>query len=131
MAANDATVDIAAPLVFSYRYPVPPGEVSATDFIAALDNRRLKNGWDDARTMGFMSGCLRGVAHSWFANTLRDWLTPAEYTAMEGDWAAFKQLFAERFRMAAIDHALKKYDFRPQRRQEEAATYAQRTHDML
>ncbi len=67
--------------------------VTATQFMARIDECQVANDWNDTTTYTNFSLCLRGEADEWLAYTVR----LHEFTAAQRTWTRIRPLFKKEF----------------------------------
>jgi hypothetical protein len=73
--------------------------VTATQFMARIDECQVANDWNDTTTYANFSLCLRGEADEWLACTVR----LHELTAAQRTWTRIRPLFKKEFAACSDD----------------------------
>jgi hypothetical protein len=98
--ANYGDFDLAQQILFAGedRSKVQ-GSLSAKDFVAAIENKKLKNRWDERQAAGYTISCLRGEAAEWY-RTLNQWVPPEVLAMAAINYGELMTLFARRYKAA-------------------------------
>ena len=89
--------DILSEVLFSGETPPKDKEFALKPFIHAMETRKMRFGWSDARTVQHAASCFRGMAHEWFEGDLKPSLTPQQFQEAMTQWLLFRQLLIDRF----------------------------------
>jgi hypothetical protein len=133
-AAHPATVglELLTPKYFSGRIPENKESAPPREFIQDVVRRRDKNGWDDERTMQYITGSLVGRAAQWFNASMPAHLTdyPTQLKDFRTKFDSFKKFFCKEYGLADIDAVRTARNYDAQRQGEDNFDFVDRVYGM-
>jgi hypothetical protein len=132
IGAATVGVELLTPKFFSGRIPENKESAAPREFIQDVVRRREKNGWDDEKTMQYVTGSLIGKAAQWFNASMPAHLTdhPTELVAFRTKFDAFKAGFCKEYGLADIDAVRTARNYDQQRPGEDNFDFVDRVYGM-
>lgn len=124
-------ISVATPIIFTGDEKAHnKGALTPDGFLAEIESRRTKSGWDDATTMRFVRSCLRGSANLWLEHELDLMATTPQLVQkiwqIRNNWLEFHNAFQAKFGLGGIVHRLHWPDTIKQHPKETVSAYIHR-----
>ena len=125
--ARPLDLDVQQPCVFAGEDSNVKGALTPREFLAEIIRRRQKARWDDARTMNYIEGSLKGPALRWFHDGAQfAYDTSDEYEVFKTDFAEFKRTFCKEYGLHDAEDTRSTRNFAPQAQDESTAHFCDR-----
>jgi hypothetical protein len=120
-------LDLQQPCSFTGEKVHAKGELSPRDFLLEILRRKAKGSWDDAKTITYIDGCLRGTALRWFKDGMAFRLrSKAAYMTFTTDFKVFKHHFCREFGLQDAEESRSTHNLAAQAPDESTTEFADR-----